>query len=290
MEISKTIQTSPEREKPDRTAPGPKLVERLSERQVAPPRRAQKVVNVASGELSTEYQTPDLTKSTVESEVEGLLLAYLPRKFATNYQKGQTIYEESHPSRYLHLIVNGRVEIRATSDDGHETMVDIFVRNDIFGESALLGAEYVPERARALDSVTLLSWSDEEIEEEIERRPRLGIALVRMFVSRQLGYKARIQCLASKKTSERLVRSLLYLAKHMGTPAQDGFVEIPALSHKRIAEYVGSTRERISIEMNTLRNKGLLRYSRKCIQTHTDQLESHLGKIGNGEETNAHGA
>lgn len=239
------------------------------------PRRTGKPIHVAISELLPEYRTPDLTKSTPESEVEGLLLAYLPRKFAINYQRGQTIYDECRPSRYLYVIVRGRVQIEATSDEGNQTMVDILTRNDIFGESALLGAEYVPERARALDSVTLMSWSDEEIEEQIERRPQLGIALIGMLVSRQMGYKARIQCLASEMAPQRLVRSLLELAKHMGTPAEDGFVEIPALSHKLLAKYVGTTRERVSLQMSYLRHSGMLEYSRKGIRIRTERIHAH---------------
>ena len=43
-----------------------------------------------------------------------------------------------------------------------------------------------------------------------------------------------------------------------------------------ISEYVGTSREIITFQMNQLRQKGFLRYSRKGIQVYSDALKEHL--------------
>ena len=208
-------------------------------------------------------------------EVEDALM-YLPRKGVTDYRKGQVIYDESAASRGLHLVVQGRVKVAIPLDDGTQTVIDIFTTDDFFGEGSLLGPGRSKERAIALDSLTLMSWSHSEIEEQVEKQPRLGIALLQMLVKRALDYEERLQSFALHKTPERVVRSLLRFAERLGSPGDDGSVRIPPLTHQVISEYVGTSREIITFQMNYLRQKGLLRYSRKGIQVHMDSLREYL--------------
>jgi len=197
-------------------------------------------------------------------EMEDALM-YLPRKGVTDYRKGQIIFDERQPSMNLHLVVQGRVKVAIPIDDGSETVVDIFAADDFFGESSLLGAALHSERAVALDTVSLMSWTHTEIEEQVERQPRLGIALLQILVKRGLDYEERLQSFALDKTPERVVRSLLRFADRLGSRTEDGSVKVPPLTHQVISEYVGTSREIVTFQMNHLRQQGYLRYSRKGI-------------------------
>lgn len=214
-------------------------------------------------------------KATLSREVEDALM-YLPRKGVSDFSRGDVIFDENNPSKALHLVVQGRVKVTIPVEDGGQTVVDIFNTDDFFGESSLLGDHPVPERAVALDNVTLMSWTRAEIEEQIERQPRLGIALMQMLVKRGLDYEERLQSFALDKTPERIVRALLRFAEHLGTPAEDGSLRIPPLTHQAISEYVGTSREIVTFQMNHLRQNGFLRYSRRGIQVYTEALREHL--------------
>jgi CRP-like cAMP-binding protein len=208
-------------------------------------------------------------------EMEDALM-YLPRKAVTSFRKGQLIFDEHQPSTGLHLVVQGRVKVTIPIDDGTETVVDIFSTDDFFGESSLLGAAQHPERAVALDNVSLMSWTCREIEEQAERQPKLGIALLQMLVKRGLDYQNRLQSFALDKTPERVIRALLRFADRLGARTEDGSINIPPLTHQVISEYVGTSREIITFQMNQLRQKGFLKYSRKGIQVYSDALKEHL--------------
>jgi CRP-like cAMP-binding protein len=214
-------------------------------------------------------------KPTLSREVEDALM-YLPRKGVTDYSRGNTIFDENSPSKALHLVVQGRVKVTIPVEDGGQTIVDIFNTDDFFGESCLLGERTVPERAIALDSVTLMSWTRAEIEEQIEKQPRLGIALMQMLVKRGLDYEERLQSFALDKTPERIIRALLRFAEHLGAPAEDGSLRIPPLTHQAISEYVGTSREIVTFQMNHLRQMGFLRYSRRGIQVYVEALREYL--------------
>jgi CRP-like cAMP-binding protein len=214
-------------------------------------------------------------KISTSREMEDALM-YLPRKSVMDFRKGQTIFDENQPSRGLHLVVQGRVKVAIPLADGCQTVVDIFNTDDFFGESSLVGAVHSHERAVALDNCTLMSWTASEIEDQVEKHPRLGIALLQMLVKRSLDYEERLQSFALEKTPERVVRALLRFADRLGSLAEDGSVRIPPLTHQVISEYVGTSREIVTFQMNHLRQKGFLRYSRKSIQVYADALREYL--------------
>ncbi len=214
-------------------------------------------------------------KLTATREMEDALM-YLPRKGVTDYRRGQIIFDEHQPSKGLHLVVQGRVKVSIPLDNGSQTVVDIFTTDDFFGESSLLGSTRYSERAIALDNVTLMSWSTAEIEEQVEKQPQLGVALIQMLVKRGLDYEDRLQSFALDKTPERVMRALLRFAERLGARTDDGSIKVPPLTHQLISEYVGTSREIVTFQMNHLRQLGYLRYSRKGIQVYADALRDHL--------------
>jgi CRP/FNR family cyclic AMP-dependent transcriptional regulator len=215
------------------------------------------------------------TKRTSSREVEDALM-YLPRKCVTDYRRGQIIFMENQPSRELHLVVKGRVKVAIPLESGAQTLIDVFCTDDFFGESALLGAVRHSERAIALDNVTLMSWTTAEIDAQVEREPRLGIALLQMLVKRALDYEDRLQNFALDKTPERVVRAVLRFADRTGTRSQDGSLEVPPLTHQLLSEYVGTSREIVTFHMNQLRQKGVLSYSRRGMRVDPNALREQL--------------
>jgi CRP-like cAMP-binding protein len=95
-------------------------------------------------------------------------------------------------------------------------------------------------------------------------------------VRRGLDYQDRLQSFALDKTPERVVHSLLRFAVRLGTRTEDGSIKIPPLTHQVISEYVGTSREIVTFQMNRLRQKGYLRYSRKGIYVFAEALREHL--------------
>jgi CRP-like cAMP-binding protein len=113
----------------------------------------------------------------------------------------------------------------------------------------------------ALDPCTLMAWTPAEIEDQVTKQPRLGVALLQMLVKRSMDYEERLQSFALDKTPDR---------------TEDGSVKIPPLTHQVISEYVGTSREIVTFQMNHLRQRGYLRYSRKAIQVYAEALREHL--------------
>src|SRR5579864_1525883 len=143
-------------------------------------------------------------------------LTYLPRKPVQEFAKGRIIYDQQQPNGYLYVVILGRVRVTATADDGGQTVCRIVCPEGLFGESCLIGGSDRSEAATALDNATLMAWSRADIEQQIEREPRLGIALSQYLVRQCIELQDRIESMAVHKTPERVMLSLVQLAATLG--------------------------------------------------------------------------
>lgn len=207
-------------------------------------------------------------------------LTYLPRKPVQEFAKGRVIYDQQQPNGYLYVVILGRVRVTATADDGGQTVCRIVCPEGLFGESCLIGAAGRSEAAAALDSASLMAWSRADIEQQIEREPRLGIALSQYLVRQCIELQDRIESMAVHKTPERVMLALLQLAEGLGSPMSDGSIRLASLTHHTIAEYVGTSREIVTFQMNRLRRLGMLKYTRKYIDIYTLALQEALRAEG----------
>jgi CRP/FNR family transcriptional regulator, cyclic AMP receptor protein len=207
------------------------------------------------------------------------LLSLLPRKPLQSFVRGQSIYSRHQPTDSTYIVITGSVKVTYSSEGGDA--VARMVRADgMFGESCLIGARPAGEAAMALDHTTLMAWSCTEIEQQIEREPRLGLHLSQYLIRQSLELQDRIECSASYKTPDRVMLAIAQLAKDLGTRLSDGSLRMPPLTHHTIAEYVGTSREIVTFQMNRLRRLGMLTYSRKKIEVSVQALYDELHQRG----------
>lgn len=199
-------------------------------------------------------------------------LSLLPRKPVNEYSKGSIIYNCGEVAHSIHLVIDGLVRVSLPRPDNTQMVVDIVAADHFFGEVGLLQAASRKDRAVALEDTKIMAWTAVEIEEHIARQPRLGLALLQVLVQRVGEFEVRLETCALDKTLRRLGRTLIGLAERMGTVTPDGGRQIPPLTHQLISEYVGTSREIVTSQMNMLRKRGFIRYSRKNIVVYGEAL------------------
>lgn len=227
----------------------------------------------ASGEHSV-HVVKGLTAPALEDA-----LAYLPRKPLVEYARGAAIFDSQQPSRAVYLLTQGAVKVSAAAEDGVEVLIDVCRADEFFGEGALLGSEQPHLRAVTLDKSYVMSWTPEEIEEQIQKQPRLGIALIQAMVQRASDRKQRIEALAAEKTGTRVIRGLLWFCERIGARQEDGSVRLPPLTHQTIASMVCTSREIVTFNMNKLRQQAYLKYSRRGIEVWDDAMREMLRNL-----------
>src|SRR5579872_2648670 len=199
-------------------------------------------------------------------------LAYLPCSTVLEYRKGQVIYNQTQPSSNLYLVIDGKVRVAHCATDGKQIVVDIYQPDEFFGESVFLRLPCRSEEARALENTKLMAWTGQEVEDITTRQPRLAVALLQVMVQRNMGFTQRIESLCVENIGQRVARALLRLADRMGAQEKDGSLRMIPLTHELLAQYVGTSREVVTMHMNRLRRQGYVRYSRKTIVLYRDAL------------------
>ena len=119
-----------------------------------------------------------------------------------------------------------------------------------------------------------MTWTTGEIEGIIMKRPRLAVALLQILVQRTSDFTHRIESFSADNVARRLARSLIRFSERLGTSADDGSVRMEPFTHELLSQYVGTSREVVTLYMNQFRRQGYLRYSRKGMarRCHRHQL------------------
>lgn len=196
-------------------------------------------------------------------------LRWLPCGRVFEAERGDVIYGPDAPT-LLYLVLDGRARVlRPPQKAGlYPVLLGIYQVDEFFGEAALLGTDsWTGETAEALETCQVMAWSAEEIERLMAERPKLAAGLGRIWLRRLREYSLRIESMAVDSMQTRISRCLVTLADKFGQPAADPmWTEMQAITHEMIAQWVGSSRELITLKMNEMRRQGWLQYSRRSIE------------------------
>jgi CRP/FNR family cyclic AMP-dependent transcriptional regulator len=176
----------------------------------------------------------------------------------SHYRDKQNIYRQGAPAYTLFYIQEGGV--RLTSRVRHErpAVTAILGVNDFFGELCLAGYPLRMSTAVALTGSYIRTIKKAKMLQMLRKQNKMSNSLVTYLLSSVKNYREHVADLLTSSAEKRLARVLLRLA-HLdkkGPPV----VEIPILSHKVLAEMVGTTRSRVNFFMNRFRKKRFIDY------------------------------
>ena len=218
-------------------------------------------------------------------------LNYLHSTRIVEYPRRCAIYEPARPATRLYLLLAGRVKVFCTAESGAQTLLRVAGAEEFLGESSLIphgGA--LRESAVVVDSAQAMCWSSDEVQERVEREPKLALALAQYFGRHNGVLRERITTIANYKTGPRVVLALIQLSQSVATQTPSGAMRITGLTHQAIADYVGTSREIVTSEMNRLRRMGYISYSRLYTDVFTTALQEWMRQQGGFVGTGSGGA
>ena len=176
----------------------------------------------------------------------------------------------------LNLIVDGKVKVSRTSDDGRQIVVDIYHKDEFFGESVFLLGRPAQEQAVAIEDTKLMNWSLAAVADIMAREPKLGIALLQLLAQRSVDFGERLESFSVDNIARRLARSLIRFSERLGETREGGAIRMMPFTHELLSQVVGTSREIVTHYMNEFRRKGYLQYSRTGIFVYRDALREWL--------------
>lgn len=192
----------------------------------------------------------------------------------SHYQDKENIYKQGEPAETLFYIQKGAVRLSTRKNNRPSAVTAILGVGDFFGELCLADYPFRMCTAVALTDSCIRTIKKEEMLQLIHRSNGTSNSLVPHLLSSAKKYRDHVADLLTSSSDQRLAHVLLQLA-HLGRNGR-AVVKIPFLSHKVLAEMVGTTRSRINEFMNRFRKQGFIDYD-KGLQVRPS-LRKVLGK------------
>ena len=179
--------------------------------------------------------------------------------------RGEPAYNPGDRADRVYFVRSGRVKIVRTSPSGAESIVGIRTAGDVFGELTGAAEGVRSTSAVAIEPVEADAVAAAAFRAALERDPAVARAFARGVTRRLAAAEHELAELMGKSVAGRLVDVLGRLAAEHGVP-EDGAVRIGInLTHKDLADLIGTSRETLTKELSVLADVGLLRVAHKTI-------------------------
>ncbi len=194
-------------------------------------------------------QTNGITTLAEMFEKEGERMHILAR---------ETVYHAGSTSNTVYFIHKGKVKLSYLHPSGKRITLGIRAPGDLFGEMALLGEQRRRHHAEALEDGELYRMSREVFLVLARRYQSVYPALLEAFGRWVQELEEIVEDLAFRDIQGRLSRQLLRLSDEYGVKTKNGILIGFRLTHRDLAEMIGSARENTTVVLNRFEKEGIL--------------------------------
>lgn len=192
----------------------------------------------------------------------------------TRIAKGDPVFLEGDPARYMGVVLAGAVQIVRDDYYGNRSVLTVVAPGGLFGETfACAGLEALPVSAIALQNSTVLLLDCRRVltgcTHACPFHSRLISNLLQGIAQKNLTLTQKIRYMSRKTTREKLMEFLLDQAKEQGNSE---FV-IP-YDRQALADYLGVERSAMSAEIGKLRKEGLIESSGSSFRLRTSDSDT----------------
>lgn len=199
----------------------------------------------------------------LEPERRAALLAGAVR---VRLARGACAYQAGDRADRVFFVRSGRLKIVRTNASGGEAIVGIRTAGDVFGDLTGIDEGVRATSAVALEPVEADAVPAVAFAAALASDAAVARAFARGIARRLAAAEHELAELMGKSVAGRLVDALGRLAAEHGVPHEGGTIRIGInLTHKDLADLIGTSRETLTKELNVLADVGLLRVAHKTI-------------------------
>ena len=181
--------------------------------------------------------------------------------------RGELLFTVGDPADSVYFVMEGRIKVFRTHPSGAESIVGIRNPGNLFGELGwAMGERGRNNSASALVASDLRRVDAADFGRALRAAGVLAAAFARGLVRRLTAVERELTELAGKSVPGRLVDILGRLAADHGIEEPDGSLRLGLdLTHKDLADLIGTSRETLTKELGVLADVGLLRVAHRTI-------------------------
>jgi CRP-like cAMP-binding protein len=201
--------------------------------------------------------------------------ALLGRRPRRRHPRNTRLFCEGDPSDFVILILEGRVKLVVTTEDGDELLLAVRGPGELVGEFAALDPAPRLASAVALESLTVQALTAEEFRAFVSQHGDVALRLMRTLIGRLREADRRRVEFGAYDARGRVARVLAELAAEQ-EPRGHGRAVV-RLSQHEIGELVGASRESVGRALAFLRGRNLVTTGRRSVTVlEIDALRSFI--------------
>lgn len=174
------------------------------------------------------------------------------------YKKGEIVYQPGDVGSAIYHIKKGKVKLAYLDESGRKLTLSILGNGEFFGEMVLIGEKKREFLAQILQDAVLYEIKEHKFLEFVETHPALALAVIELFGRRTREIERKLEDLVFKDIPTRLSRQLLKLIEEHGKETKNGVQINFKITHKELADLIGSARENTTTALNIFAKEGIL--------------------------------
>lgn len=196
----------------------------------------------------------NLYEKLPEAELEYLISRVEFRSAA----KGEPIYFQGHPAKYVYLVHEGCVRISRILPEGKSLTLYLLGRGNLFGALQANEEERYVETAEALEETVLCIVPREVLLTLAERNPKVMLHIYKTHGSRYHHLVSHLEDLLFHTVAVRLARLFLRLADQFPARTEEGHRTVDLrLTHQDMGELIGANREVVTSTLSRFKKEVL---------------------------------
>jgi CRP/FNR family cyclic AMP-dependent transcriptional regulator len=184
-----------------------------------------------------------------------------------NYATGEFLHEAGQPMDTVAFISRGRIKVYRLSRDGKQQTIALLGPGDAFGEIGMVDPTAQDLYVEALEDTSICRTTRDAFLQLASRDPALGIRLAEGMGEKLQEARERIAAFAFRDIRGRLAHLLVtFLDRERrltGDPGRDRIE--PGLTHRELADIIGTRRESVTLALSSLEREGLIRIENRAI-------------------------
>jgi len=168
-------------------------------------------------------------------------------------------------SQTVHFLLNGRAKVCYLTHDGKQPILYFVDRDELVGEQAIVNGTPGDDYVETIEPSVVASIAAKHLRELMLNEPGFAAAVSELIAARRSQAERRLRQLLFLSNRERLTHLLLELADQYGTQSGHQIDLKIKLSHQDLANFIGSTRETVTVILGKMQLDGMVNVRRRRI-------------------------
>lgn len=191
-----------------------------------------------------------------------------------DFPRRKPLHLQEAAAEAVFVLARGRARVVRRGNADRVLTVAYRAPGDLLGESALGERMRYEDTATATEQVRAVRVPLRHVDTLLNKNPDFARAMLQLVLQRRVEAERRIESLLSRTVESRVSEFLLDAAERHGIPDSRGILIGVKYTHQEIADYVGSTRETVTLTLGELKRRGLVEFDhRRVVVTDRDALQ-----------------